>query len=325
MHRVAILVLDQVVAFDLAVPCQVFGAAQLSNDQPAYEARVCGPRSVAVTTGAQTQFRLAPPWPLEEILQADTVVVPGLQNLDYVPSPRVVSLLKKAAGRGVRIASICTGAFVLAAAGLLDGRRATTHWQTTDELARRYPSIEIDQNVLYVDNDGRVLTSAGLAAGLDMCLHMVQDDYGASVAAATARMLVVPLVRQGGQSQFIAYDKPTTSNTGMQQTLEWMQANLQAPLTLDDIASHASMSVRSLTRHFRQQVGTTPLQHLLRLRVRRAQELLETTDLPIERIHDQVGFGSSIAFRQQFTHRVGVPPQRFRDAFRARRTASGAT
>jgi transcriptional regulator GlxA family with amidase domain len=324
MHRVAVLVLDQVVAFDLAVPCQVFGAAQLSNDQPAYETRVCGSRSVAVTTGAQTQFRLAPLWPLEAIVQADTIVVPGLQNLDYVPSRRVVGLLNNAAGRGVRIASVCTGAFVLAAAGLLDGRRATTHWQSTEELARRYPSIEVDQNVLYVDNDGRVLTSAGLAAGLDMCLHMVQSDHGAAVAAATARLTVVPLVRQGGQSQFIGYDQPTNNNGGLQLTLEWMQANLQVPLTLQDIASHASMSTRSLTRHFQQQVGTTPLQHLLRLRVQRAQELLETTDLPIERIHDKVGFRSSIAFRQQFTHRVGIPPQRFRNAFQARRTASAA-
>ena len=318
MHKVAVLALDQVVAFDLAIPCQVFGLARLADSSPGYEIRVCGARNVTVSTGERVQFRMSPPWPLEDAAHADTVVVPGLGDINLMPSGRVVRLLRSFVARGARVASVCTGAFVLAAAGLLDGRRATTHWEGAAELARRYPRVAVDPDVLYVDNDGLVLTSAGLAAGLDMCLHMVSSDYGAAVAAAAARRVVVPLVRDGGQSQFIVYDKPGETGGGLQETLTWMDASLRLPLTLDDIARHAAMSVRSLTRHFHEQVGMTPMQQLLRLRVERAKELLETTDLPVERLCDEVGFGSSVALRQQFTKRVGISPQRYRAAFRAR-------
>jgi transcriptional regulator GlxA family with amidase domain len=233
----------------------------------------------------------------------------------------VAGLLRAAAARGARVASVCTGAFVLAAAGLLDGRRATTHWEGTAELARRHPAVGVDPGVLYVDNDGRVLTSAGLAAGLDMCLHMVSSDYGAAVAAAAARRVVVPLIRDGGQAQFIEYEKPAHAGPRLSETLAWMEANLHHPLALDDIACHAAMSVRSLTRYFHDQVGMTPMQQLLLLRIQRAKELLETTDLPVERLGDEVGFGSAVALRQQFTRRVGVSPQRYRAAFQARQAS----
>jgi transcriptional regulator GlxA family with amidase domain len=261
---------------------------------------------------------MLPPWPLDDARHADTVVVPGLADINHVPSRQVADLLRAAAGRGARVASVCTGAFVLAAAGLLDGRRATTHWEGTAELARRYPHVDVDPDVLYVDDDGLVLTSAGLAAGLDMCLHMVSSDYGASVAAAAARRVVVPLVRDGGQAQFIEYQKPAATGPALSQTLTWMEANLHHPLTLHDIARHAATSVRSLTRHFHDQTGMTPIQHLLLLRIQRAKELLETTDIPVERLGDEVGFGSAVALRQQFTRRVGVSPQRYRAAFRGR-------
>ena len=214
---------------------------------------------------------------------------------------------------------------MLAAAGLLDGHRATTHWEEAAGLADRYPAIDVDPDVLYVDNEGRLLTSAGLAAGLDMCLHMVGSDYGAAVAAATARRVVVPLVRAGGQAQFIVHKKPADASGGLQETLAWMDANLHEPLTLEDIASHAATSVRSLTRRFQEQVGITPMQQMLRLRVQRAQELLETTDIPVEHVSDHVGFGSSVAFRQQFCRRVGVPPQRYRSAFRATELTSATS
>src|SRR5579871_806659 len=226
MHRVAVLALDQVVAFDLAIPCQVFGLARLADGSPGYQTRVCGPRSVTVTSGEQSQFRMSPPWPLDDAAHADTVVVPGLADINLVPSRQVAGLLRAAAGRGARVASVCTGAFVLAAAGVLDGRRATTHWEGTAELARRYPNVDVDPDVLYVDDDGLVLTSAGLAAGLDMCLHIVSADYGASVAAAAARRVVVPLVREAGQAQFIEYQKPAATGPGLSQTLAWMEANL---------------------------------------------------------------------------------------------------
>jgi len=317
MHRIAVLALDEAIALDLAIPTQVFGLARLADGQRAYEIRVCGPRRATVCAGDLPRFQMSAPFPLREAVTADTVVVPGIADTGSAPSRRVIAVLRAAAGRGARIASVCTGAFVLAAAGLLDGRRATTHWEDAAALARRYPAIDVDPNVLYVDNGGRLLTSAGLAAGLDMCLHMIGSDYGAAVAAATARKVVVPLVRAGGQAQFIVHKKPADAGGGLQDTLAWMEANLHQPLTLEDIAAHAATSVRSLNRRFAEQVGTTPMQQMLRLRVQRAQELLETTDMPIEHVSDHVGFGSSVAFRQQFTRRVGVPPQRYRAAFRS--------
>jgi transcriptional regulator GlxA family with amidase domain len=317
MHRIAVLALDEAIALDLAIPTQVFGLARLTDGQRAYEIRVCGPRRATVCAGDLPRFQMSAPWPLAEAVTADTIVVPGVADTDRMPSRRVTGVLRAAAGRGARIASVCTGAFVLAASGLLDGHRATTHWEEAAALARRYPAIDVDPNVLYVDNGGRLLTSAGLAAGLDMCLHMIASDYGAAVAAATARRVVVPLVRAGGQAQFIVHKKPTEAAGGLQDTLAWMDANLHQPLTLEDIAAHAATSVRSLTRRFQEQVGTTPMQQMLRLRVQRAQELLETTDIPIEHVSDHVGFGSAVAFRQQFSRRVGVPPQRYRSAFRA--------
>ena len=325
MHRIAVLAIEGTIALDLAIPTQVFGLARLADGQRAYEIRVCGPRRATVCSGDLPRFQMSAPWPLREAAAADTIVVPGIADTGRVPSRRVIAVLRSAAGRGARIASVCTGAFVLAAAGLLDGHRATTHWEDAAALARRYPAIDVDPNVLYVDNGGRLLTSAGLAAGLDMCLHMVGLDYGASVAAATARRVVVPLVRAGGQAQFIVHQKPADAGSGLQETLAWMEANLHQPLTLEDIAAHAATSVRSLTRRFAEQVGTTPMQQMLRLRVQRAQELLETTDIPIEHVSGHVGFGSSVAFRQQFTRRVGVPPQRYRAAFRATELTSAAS
>jgi len=317
MHRIAVLALDQVIALDLAIPCEVFGLARLADGTPAYEVRVCGPKNVTVCNGELPGFRMSAPWPLQDAAHADTIVVPGTVAIDRMPSRRVTALLRSAAGHGRRVASVCTGAFVLAAAGLLDGHRATTHWEGAAALARRYPAIDVDPNVLYVDNGGLLLTSAGLAAGLDMCLHMVGSDHGAAVAAATARRVVVPLVRDGGQAQFIVHQKPAEADGGLQATLAWMEANLHQPITLEDIAAHAATSVRSLSRRFQAQIGIAPMQQLLRLRVQRAQQLLETTDIPIERVSDHVGFGSAVAFRQQFTRRVGVPPQRYRAAFRA--------
>jgi transcriptional regulator GlxA family with amidase domain len=325
MHRVAVLALEGTIALDLAIPTQVFGLARLPDGQRAYEIRVCGPKRATVCSGDLPRFQMSAPWPLAEAVSADTIVVPGVADTDSMPSRRVTGVLRTAAERGARIASVCTGAFVLAASGLLDGHRATTHWEEAVALARRHPAIDVDPNVLYVDNEGRLLTSAGLAAGLDMCLHMIASDYGAAVAAATARRVVVPLVRAGGQAQFIVHKKPAEAVGGLQETLAWMDANLHQPLTLEDIAAHAATSVRSLTRRFQEQVGTTPMQQMLRLRVQRAQELLETTDIPIEHVSDHVGFGSSVAFRQQFCRRVGVPPQRYRSAFRATELTSATS
>jgi transcriptional regulator GlxA family with amidase domain len=301
---------------DLAIPCHVFDSTVLPDGETPYEVRVCG-SPVTAMVNVQRKFTIHAPWSLAAARRADTIIVPGMSDPSANTAAPVLDLLRQANRRGARIASVCTGAFVLAEAGLLDGLRATTHWDDSDDLARRYPAVTVDPDVLFVDNGGRILTSAGVAAGLDMCLHLVAADYGAAVAAATARRVVVPMIRDGGQAQFIVHDLPTDAAPVLNATLTWMDENLYRPLSLEDIASHAAMSIRTLNRRFREHVGTTPLQWLLVLRVERAKQLLETTDLSIERIADQVGFGSSVTLRHHFTRRVRVPPQRYRAAFRS--------
>jgi transcriptional regulator GlxA family with amidase domain len=311
MHTVAVIALDGVLAFDLATPVEVFGRARLPDGSRAYGVRVCAP-SGEVDAGV---FSVRAPWGLDALVGADTIVVPGMADV-AAPIPKdVVRALREAAEGGTRIASICVGAFTLAAAGLLDGLRATTHWAAAGELARRYPGIEVDAGVLFVDN-GRVLTSAGAAAGLDLCLHMIRRDHGSAVAADAATHAVKPLERDGGQAQFIAREQPGADGSGLASLLRWMDENAHRQLTLDDIAGRATMSARTLNRRFREQTGTTPLRWLKRSRIRRAQGLLETTAYPVERIAHQVGFGSPTSFRDQFRRLVGTSPHAYRRAFR---------
>jgi transcriptional regulator GlxA family with amidase domain len=208
---------------------------------------------------------------------------------------------------------------VLAAAGLLDGRRATTHWKYAAELAKRYPQVTVDPGVLYVDG-GQFLTSAGAAAGLDLCLHLIRRDYGSAVAADAARLSVMPLEREGGQAQFVVADHPPPPRGSvLEPVLEWLQDNVDSELTLAKIAAHAGMSTRSLNRHFREQTGMTPLNWLLRARIRKAQYLLEATDRPVDRIATDVGFGSPAAFRDRFRRVAGTSPRAYRTAFRPSR------
>jgi transcriptional regulator GlxA family with amidase domain len=241
------------------------------------------------------------------------VIVPGIDDLQREIPPAILRALKRAFNKGARIASICTGAFVLARAGLLKDLRATTHWMAAGELARRYPEIEVDASVLYVDN-GRVLTSAGAAAGMDLCLHMIRCDHGASVAARVARAAVMPLERSGGQAQFIEYKLPEV-NESMGPLLLWMERNLKKDLSLSTIARQARTSTRTLSRRFREQVGSTPAQWLARARIRRTQHLLETTRLPIERIAAEAGFGSASVLREHFASAIGTSPTAYRKSF----------
>ncbi|WP_327120789.1 helix-turn-helix domain-containing protein [Nocardia sp. NBC_01730] len=311
MQTVAVLALDQVVAFDLATPAEVFGRARLPDGRPAYRVRVCG----AAPTVDAGVFTLRPPWGLEALADADTIVVPGCSDPSLRVPDEAIAALRRAAAAGTRIASICSGAFILAATGLLDGYRATTHWLAAAELAARYPAVEVDPDVLYVDN-GQLLTSAGAASGIDLCLHMIRRDYGSAVAADAARLSVVPLEREGGQAQFIVHDQPPTPRgSTLEPVLLWIQDNAAKDLTLDDIAAHAGMSTRTLNRRFREHTGTTPLQWLLRARVRQAQHLLESTGHPVDRIAGQVGFGSPTAFRDRFKRVVGTSPHSYRAAF----------
>jgi transcriptional regulator GlxA family with amidase domain len=323
-HHVAILAIDDFVNLDLAIPCHVFDSTVLPSGESPYEVRVCCTGSVSAVVNVHRKFRVRTPWRLADARDADTVIVPGMSPIPRPPPRAILTLLRQAYAGGARVASVCTGAFVLAAAGLLDGRRATTHWEDAADLARRYPAVEVDPDVLFVDNDGKILTSAGVAAGLDMCLHLVAADFGSAVAAATARRVVVPMIRDGGQAQFIVHEIPTDATPVLQDTLAWMQDNLRQPLSLEDIASHGVMSVRTLNRRFREQVGTTPLQWLVSRRVERAKELLETTDLSIERIADEAGFGASVTLRHHFMRRVRVSPQRYRLSFRSPETISSA-
>jgi len=313
MHIVAVLALDGVIAFDLSTPLEVFSRTFLPDGSPAYDVRVCALGS-EVDAGA---FVVRAPYGLDVLEVADTVILPGVADVAVGVPGEVVSALRAAAARGTRIASICAGAFVLAATGLLDGRRATTHWLAAGRLAERFPAVEVDPGVLYVDN-GQFLTSAGAAAGLDLCLHMIRRDHGSAIAAQAARVSVMPLEREGGQAQFmVAEQPPAPRGSTMEPLLRWLEDSCGRDLTMAQIAARAGMSTRTLNRRFREQTGTTPLQWLHLARIRRAQHLLETTGDGVDRIGATVGFGSPTAFRDRFKRVVGTSPYAYRRAFRS--------
>lgn len=222
--------------------------------------------------------------------------------------------MRAAAARGARVAALCVGAFVLAAAGLLDGRRATTHWAYTDELARRHPAIDVDPDALYVE-DGRILTSAGVTSSIDLCIHIVRTDHGDQVASATARHLVMSPHRLGGQAQFVQRDTLLAGNGDLAGTLRWLEAHLAGEIGLTEIARHAGTSRRSVTRHSRDQTGAPPLRWLLNARVERAKTLLAETDLPVEVVARRSGFGSGATLRHHFTRIAGISPRHYRRTF----------
>lgn len=309
MHKVAVLTLDDVVPLDFGIAYQVFAMARDGDGRRAYEVEVCGPSKTIRSAGFDMHVRHG----LDYLDQVHTILIPGSED-PFREIPDVVNAaLRRAHSCGVRLASICTGAFILAASGLLDGRRATTHWRFADELARRYSMIDVQPNVLFVD-EGSVVTSAGASAGLDMCLHLVRRDYGQSVAAHTARLTVAPMNRDGGQAQFIRQEPPG-SPSSLSSMLEWMRENLRATHTVDDLAAHAKMSPRTFARRFQEQTGTTPLQWLLTARIDRARQLLEETDTPIDQTAYLCGFGSAVTFRSRFRRIVGLTPTEYRSRF----------
>jgi AraC family transcriptional activator FtrA len=311
MDTVALAVTDGMLHFELSVAYEVFDAAPVGVAGPWYSVVVCGPG--AVRAG---RFRLEPDHGLDWLPHAGTVIVPGWADVEEDPPADLVDAVRAAHEAGARVASLCTGAFVLAAAGLLDGRRATTHWAHTRALAARYPQVTVDPDVLYVDN-GSVLTSAGKAAAMDLCLHLVRLDHGSSIANAVARRLVVPPHRDGGQAQFVTTPVPAPDNHPLATLFPWVIERLDHPLTVEDLARQARMSSRNLGRHFRSVTGTTPLQWLLTQRIRHAQELLETTDDSINTITAATGMGTATTLRRHFNRTVGVPPDTYRRTFRS--------
>lgn len=309
-HKIAVLALPGVVPFDLGIPCSIFDFVRVDG-KPVYDVVVCGPAEQLSARHFDIHVRTG----LDALAAADTVIVPGIgEPLETFPAA-VLDELRTASARGARIASICSGAFVLAAAGLLDGLRATTHWRTAAELARTYPMIRVDPNVLFVD-EGRILTSAGLSAGIDLCLHLVRRDFGQAAAADVARYAVAPLDRDGGQAQFIRHE-PLQSRSSLSAVLDWALGKLAEPLDVAALAARACMSARTFSRRFREQTGTTPAQWLLNARIRLAQELLERSARPIEEIAFTAGFYSPITFRAHFRRQVGVAPTTYRQRFSA--------
>ncbi|MFT9785506.1 helix-turn-helix domain-containing protein [Streptomyces rhizosphaericola] len=315
MTAVALAVTDGMLHFELALACEVFGSQAPDGADSWYRLSLCGPD--AVRAG---RFRLEPDRGLDGLVGTHTVIVPGWADVDRAPPAELVDAVRAAHEAGARVASLCTGAFVLAAAGLLDGRRATTHWAHTRVLAERHPGVTVDPDVLYVD-DGSVLTSAGKAAAMDLCLHLVRLDHGSAVVNTLARRLVVAPQRDGGQAQFVTTPVPARGSHPLDGLLPWVMRRLDRPLTVEDLARQARMSSRHLGRHFKSAAGTTPLQWLLTQRIRRAQELLETTDDTVDAIATATGMGTATTLRRHFHRTVGVAPDAYRRTFRARSPA----
>lgn len=302
--------------FEIGLACAVFGVRHDGIADPWYDLRLCGVSRNAAD-GAPG-FVLNAPYGLDELARADTVIVPAVpeecvHGTREIPAA-LITALREAADAGARIVSLCNGAFALAAAGLLDGRRATAHWEHTGILARRHPAVEVDDEVLYID-DGDVLTSAGMSGGLDLCLHLVRRDLGARVANQLARVLVVPAHRPGGQAQFVERAVPESDDDNLTPVLAWATDNLHEALAVDDLAARAGMSPRTFHRRMRAALGTTPLQWLLAQRLSRAQELLESTDLPIDHVGERSGLGTANNLRRQFALHLGVSPTAYRRAF----------
>lgn len=312
LHNVVVLALDQIGAFELGVACEVFGTDRSADGFPSYKFDLVslGGKPVRAKSG----FQIVPTGDESVLATADLIVVPAHPITSPTP-PEISQALRDAHARGAYVMSVCSGAFVLGEAGLLDGRRCTTHWQYTDELARRFPAAKVVPNSLYVEDD-RVLTGAGTAAGIDACLHLVRQVHGTATAIALARRMVVPPHRSGGQSQYVEAPLPRTPDAPtLEPLLGWLMTQLDKPITVDDLAARSHMAPRTFARRFRAEVGTTPHDWLTDQRVLLARRLLEETDLAVDSVASHAGFGDAATLRHHFGRRLGTTPHGYRTRF----------
>ncbi len=312
-HRVAFLLLDGFISADFAGPSEILNRVVLKDGKKAYETRLCS-QNLKVSC---EEYTLQTPYNLDAIAWCESLILPGTHNLVNPLSNEAKSLIQQAFHQGKRVISICSGAFVLAETGLLNGKEATTHWVLTKYFKSRYPKVSLNPNVLFVEQDG-IYTSAGAAAGLDLMLHLIRQDHGAEVAASAARLAVIPLERPGGQAQFIEEDLPGKSEYDLHSLLTWIEANLNKDLSLSKLSKKASVSERTLHRRFMKLLSMSPATYVTHVRIKKARALLETSLMSIEQISSQTGFGTSANFRQRFRQKLGVSPTEYRASFQVK-------
>src|SRR3984893_4910831 len=313
LKSVSALVLDGLAIFEFGVICEVFGIDRSADGVPNFDFKVCGPEAgkpLRTSVGAT----ITADHGLDDLVGADLVAIPAISNQFGGYLPEALEVVRKAADSGSIILTVCSGAFVAGAAGLLDGRPCTTHWMHADELARMYPTAKVDRNVLFVD-DGNLITRARTAAGIDACLHLVRRELGSEITNTIARRMVVPPQRDGGQRQFITQPVPTHCSPGFAPQLDWVLANLGQPHSVASMSRHANMSERASARTFVEETGTTPMQWVADQRVLFARQLLEETDLDVDRIADRSGFGTATLLRHHFRRLVGLTPSDYRRRF----------
>jgi transcriptional regulator GlxA family with amidase domain len=311
IKSVSVLVLDGLAVFEFGVICEVFGIDRSAEGVPNFDFKVCGPepgRPLRTSVGAF----ITPDHGLDSLVGADLVAIPAISGASYMPE--ALEAIRAAVDAGAIVLTVCSGAFVAGAAGLLDGRPCTTHWMHADELARMYPTAQVDRNVLFVD-DGNLITSAGTAAGIDACLHLVRRELGSEVTNTIARRMVVPPQRDGGQRQYIDQPIPVRCSDGFAPHLDWILTNLDKPHTVATLAKLANMSARTFARRFVEETGRTPMQWVTDQRVLYARRLLEESDLDIDHVADKSGFGTATLLRHHFRRVIGVTPSDYRRRF----------
>ncbi|MEV0551429.1 helix-turn-helix domain-containing protein [Nocardia salmonicida] len=314
LSKVAVVLSDRLAMFEFGVVCEVFGLDRTADGLPGFDFRVCGADPGKPLRSTTPGISVTPEFGLDQLAEADLVAIPASPIDQY--DDRVLDAVRGAAAAGATVLTVCSGAFLAGAAGLLDGRKCTTHWRYVDRLAAMFPEATVDPDVLFVD-EGNLITSAGTAAGIDACLHLVRREIGTAAANGIARRMVVPPQRDGGQRQFIEQPVPECSSIGLSTTLAWLTENLAHPHTVDELAARSSMSTRTFARRFAAETGTTPVKWLTTQRVLFAKHLLETTDMALERIADESGFGSGALLRHHFQRQVGLAPTEYRRRFGA--------